>query len=118
VFTQSPIPSVSHPGYVHPPGTEATLLSNGQGGVLVELMVPEREGEPAWTEQFLLPRGMKVDPSRPVVIEPRVEGAHLVVDKERRIVGVGVMAKVEGGMKFQMYKFAAGFVDETGAPVG
>jgi len=132
----SEIPSVSHPGYVHPPGTEATLsLHPGGHFRVLELTVPARELEEGWTEQFLLPRGMKVDPSKPVLLRQASAGewseaqiaqelapwpadvkrtANFVVDAEGRIVGVGIA--VDDG-RFRVFELGAGFVDEKGTPV-
>jgi len=62
---------------------------------------------------------MKVDPSRPPIIEPRVERmANFVVDDANRIVGVGVtFTDALGIQRFEAFQLAAGFVDRTGAPV-
>lgn len=120
----SEIPSVSHPGYVHPPGTEVTLsLHPGGHYRVMELTVPPGvAGEEGWTEKFVLPRGMKVDPTKPLILgsalvapptaSPRA--AHFVVDAEKRIVGVGI-AMDDG--RFEVFELGAGFVDAKGAPV-
>jgi hypothetical protein len=120
----SEIPSVSHPGYVHPPGAEATLsiYPGGHYRVLELTVPPSSEGaDDGWTEQFLLPRGMKVDPMKPLILMPTpVQSAtasrvaHFVVDTEKRIVGVGV-AMDDG--RFEVFELGAGFVDAKGTPV-
>lgn len=132
----SEIPSVSHPGYVHQPGTEATLSLHPTGHFrLLELTVPpSSEGaDDGWTEQFQLPRGMKVDPTKPVVMlgqnpwavgqggqrgmlgaELLTRTANFVVDQEGRIVGVGI-AMDDG--RFEVFRLGAGFVDESGVLV-
>lgn len=116
----SDIPSVSHPGYVYPPGTEATLLPHPGGHFRVlELTVPPGDaGEEGWTEKFLLPRGMKVDPTKPIVLPavvlPDARAAHLVMDADKNVVGVGVV--MDDG-RFEIFRIAAGFVDTQGAPV-
>lgn len=82
-------------------------------------MPPGEAGEEGWTEQFLLPRGMKVDPTKPIVLPaavvlPDARIAHLVMDADKNIVGVGV-AMDDG--RFEIFRIGAGFVDTSGNPI-
>ena len=71
--TRSPIHSVKTPGYVHPPGTEASFVFTDQGRA-VELVVRDDDDKVMWTEQFLLPPKMKIDRTLPQIIMPQPLG--------------------------------------------
>jgi hypothetical protein len=79
------VPSVSHPGYVHPAGSEARILfmNGAEMGVvgrpgrerMIEIDALAEDGTVAWSESFLLPPGMRVDRSKPPIILPQPAAA-------------------------------------------
>jgi hypothetical protein len=69
------IPSVTHPGYVHPAGTEGRIIfAEGSRQRGFELDAIGEDGTVAWTERFLLPAALRVDPRKPPIILPEPSG--------------------------------------------